>query len=112
MKLLKIKVENVLALLYLPLGISNITKANADYLLLSIIMQAILIGGFILAVKVGRYELIRDIKEGYYNEEIAELKKAIASFRRVKRTIAKTLTGIKKEVIGSKLKTTKLKDAF
>lgn len=44
MKILKIKVENVLALLYLPLGISNITKANADYLLLSIIMQATLIG--------------------------------------------------------------------
>ena len=112
MKLLKIKVENVLALLYLPLGISNITKANADYLLLSIIMQATLIGGFILAVKIGRHELIRDIKEGYYNEEIEELEKAIASFRRTKGTIENAFKRIKKEVIGSKLKTTKLKDAF
>ena len=80
MKILRIKLENVLALLYLPIGITNITRANADYLLLSIMMQAILIVGFIVAVKVGRYELIRDIKEGYYDEEIAELKKAIASF--------------------------------
>ena len=112
MKILRIKLENVLALLYLPIGITNITRANADYLLLSIMMQAILIVGFIVAVKVGRYELIRDIKEGYYDEEIAELKKAIASFRKVKKTIANTLTGIKKEFIGSKLKTTKLKDAF
>ena len=112
MKLLRVKTENLLALLYLPIGIINITKADADFIIIAILMQALLIAGLFYGIRETRHELIRDIKAGEYEEELEAIKNAIATFRRIKGTIATKLEDIKKEVIGSKLKTTKLKDAF
>ena len=112
MKLLRLKTENLLALLYIPVAILNTTKADADFLLLAIMMQALLIAGLFYGIRETRHELIADIKAGEYEEELEQIKEAIATFRRIKGTIATKLEDIKKEVIGSKLKTTKLKDAF
>lgn len=112
MKLLQVKTENLLAILYLPIGLINIFKANTDFLLSAIMMQALLIIGLFYGIRETRHELIREIKAGEYEEELEQIKEAIATFRRIKDTIANKLEDIKKEVIGSDLKTTKLKDAF
>ena len=110
--MLRVKTENLLTLLYLPIGIINITKADASLLVLTIMMQAFILISLFYGIRITRRELIKEIKAGEYTEEIEDIKKAIASFRRIKETIATKLEALKKEVIGSKLKTTKLKDAF
>lgn len=112
MKLLRLKTENLLALLYIPVAILNTTKADTDFLIIAIVMHFILLAGVYYGIRKTRHELIADIKAGLYEEELEEIKEAIASFRRVKNTIANTFKDIKKEVIRSELKTTKLKDAF
>ena len=112
MKLLRLKTENLLALLYIPVAILNTTKADAGFLIIAIVMHFILLAGVYYGIRETRHELIADIKAGLYEEELEEIKEAIASFRRVKNTIANTFKNIKKEVIRSELKTTKLKDAF
>lgn len=109
MKLLKVKIESFIFLLYLPTLILNIVKAEA---IIYALMQLLIVIGFLYAIKEVRKETIIKIEQGEYEEQIKEIKKAIASFRRIKNTIAKQLEDIKKEVIGSKLKTTKLKDAL
>ena len=109
MKILKVRAERLLVLLYLPLGLISILKANTDFLLTSIMMQTLLITSLYYGIRETRKTLIEEIKAGIYAEDLEEIKEAIAS---IKKTIATALKGTKKEVIGSNLKTTKLKDAF
>lgn len=112
MNLTKIKLENVLTLLYIPIGLINLTRANADFFITALAMQLLLIIGIYAGTKTTRKELKEAIKSGCYEEEIEDFKRTLASLLRAIRTIEKIFKGIKKEVIGSKLETTKLKDAF
>ena len=109
MNLLKFKIENLLAVFYIPIGIINIAKADAGLLFTAIILQASLIAVLHYGIKTTRKDLIKSILAGDFEEEIEQIKNAIATFRSLKKTIA---INTKKEVIGSKLRTTKLKDAF
>ena len=112
MKLLKIKLENLLMLLYIPTSLANIIKSNKDFILLALIIHSLLIIGLYYGTKTTRLEIIKDIQEQRYKDTIEGLDELIEAYRRIKNFITARLENIKKEVIGSKLKTTKLKDAF
>ena len=98
---MKLKTEALLSLLYLPIGLSNITKANEEMLIASIVLQAVMLVSVYLLVGYIRKEVIRDVKEMLL-ESIEPLATATGSLFR----------SIKKEVIRKQVKTTKLKDAY
>ena len=112
MKLLRLKTENLLALLYIPVAILNTTKADADFLIIAIVMHFILLAGVYYGIRETRHELIADIKAGLYEEELEEIKEAIASFRRVKNTIANTFKDIKKRSYTKRTKNDQVKRCF
>lgn len=112
MNLLRIKIENILVIIYLPIGLVNITKAEPSTILFAIILQGLLITGLHYGIRSTRKELIKDILEGEYEDLLEDIAETIESLIRVKEAIINTFRSTKKEVIGSKLKTTKLKDAF
>ena len=51
MKLLRVKTENLLAFLYIPYAIINLTKADADFLIIAIVMHFILLAGVYYGIK-------------------------------------------------------------
>ena len=112
MKLLRVKTENLLALLYLPIGIINITKVRADFIIIAILMQFLLIAVLFYGIRETRHELIRDIKAGEYEEELETIKNAIATIRRIKGTIATKLEDIKKRSYRKQTKNDQVKRCF
>lgn len=97
-KLYKIKWENILLMLFIPLAIIQFNKAHIDFKLVSVLMSLTLYGGLALSVRIGRKEVLEEIKNGTYEPliDISEEVKAIKLF--IKNT-NKAFKGIKKEVI-------------
>lgn len=62
-RLLKIKWENLLLMLFIPLAIIQFYKAHIDYKLVSVIMSLILYGGFYLVVQMTRQEALLNVKD-------------------------------------------------
>ena len=62
-RLLKIKWENILLLLFIPLAIIQFYKAHIDLKLLSICMSLLLYGGFYLVVQMTRQEALLNAKD-------------------------------------------------
>lgn len=98
---MKLKTEALLSLFYLPVGLSNITKANEEMLIASLFLQGLMLVSIYLLVGYIRKEVIKDVKEMLL-EELEPLALATGSLIR----------SIKKEVIRKQVKTTKLKDAY
>lgn len=62
-RLLKIKWENILLLLFTPLAIIQFNKANIDLKIASVIMSLTLYGGFYLVTLVARKEALLQVKD-------------------------------------------------
>ena len=94
MKLLKLKLENVLALLYIPTSLINITRSNNNFIVLSVMIHALIIIGVCYGIKEARKEAIIEL-----SKHEAEIKEAIEDFKNSIAEIVQT----KKEAIRSKL---------
>lgn len=112
MKLLRIKSENILTLAYIPVAVINLTRANSEMLLVAIMMQLLITVGLFYGIRTTRHELIRDIKNGDYDDLIEEFNYYIDAVRNFFRNAYEIYLGIKKEVTQKHPKTTKLKDAL
>lgn len=62
-RLLKIKWENLLLVLFIPVAIIQFNKAHIDFKLASIFMSLDLYGGFYLGVKIARKEALLNVKD-------------------------------------------------
>lgn len=62
-RLLKIKWENVLLTLFIPLAIIQFLKASIDFKLVSIVMSLTLYGGFYTVVQMTRQEALLSVKD-------------------------------------------------
>ena len=112
MKLLRIKHENILALIYIPLAVVNITRASENMFLIAIAMQVLLFSGIYYGIRATRKEIIADIKAGEYDDLIAEYNEMLETFRSIHRKVANVFNSIKKGSYTKQPKTTKLTDAF
>lgn len=61
-RLLKIKWENILLMLFTPLAIEQFIKAHIDFKIISIIMSLVLYGGFYVVVQMMRKEALLEVK--------------------------------------------------
>ena len=112
MRLLKIKHENILALIYIPYAVINLSRASENMFLVAIAMQVLLFSGIYYAIKTTRKEIIADIKAGEYDDLIAEYNEMLERFRNLHRKVAHVFNSIKKGSYTKQPKTTKLTDAF
>lgn len=62
-RLLKIKWENILLMLFIPLAIEQFIKAHIDFKIISIIMSLVLYGGFYVVVQMMRKEALLEVKD-------------------------------------------------
>lgn len=62
-RLLKIKWENILLMLYIPLAIEQFIKAHIDFKLISILTSLTLYGGFYIVVQMTRKEALLNVKD-------------------------------------------------
>lgn len=62
-KIISIKYENILCIIYLPYMILNISKSQTDLILSAIIMHLLLIGGTYYSIRLIR----QDLKECIHN---------------------------------------------
>lgn len=62
-RLLKIKWENILLMLFIPLATEQFLKAHIDFKLVSIIMSLTLYGGFYIVVQMTRKEALLNVKD-------------------------------------------------
>lgn len=62
-RLLKIKWENILLMLFIPLAIIQFLKAHIDFKLISVLMSLTLYGGFYIVVQMSRKEALLNIKD-------------------------------------------------
>ena len=97
-QLYKIKWENILLMLFIPLAIIQFNKAHIDFKLVSVLMSITLCSGLALCIRIGRKEVLQEIKNGTYEPlvDLSEEDEAIKLF--IKNTI-KVFKNIKKEVI-------------
>lgn len=61
-RLLKVKWENVLLLLFIPLSVIQFIKANIDFKILSLLLDLVMYGGFYLVVQTARKEALQKVK--------------------------------------------------
>lgn len=91
--LLKIKYENILLMLFIPLAIIQFLKANIDFKLVSIISSLVLYGGVCIVIKMTRLEAlesVRNEKETPILEPILKYLNAyVISFRQIKKEVIK-----------------------
>lgn len=62
-RLLKIKWENILLMLFIPLAIIQFIKAHMEYKALSICMSFVLYGGCYLVLQMSRKEALLNVKD-------------------------------------------------
>lgn len=62
-RLLKIKWENILLMLFIPLAIIQFLKAHIDFKLISVLMSLTLYGGFYIVVQMSRKEALLNVKD-------------------------------------------------
>lgn len=61
--LLKIKWENILLMLFIPLAIEQFIKAHIDFKLVSVLMSLTLYGGFYIVVQMTRKDALLNVKD-------------------------------------------------
>lgn len=98
---MKIKTEALLSFLYIPIGLSNVFRANKEMFIASLILQAVFVVLIYLLIGYIKKEVVSEVKEMLI-ELVEPLAEATGSL----------LRSIKKEVIRKQVKTTKLKDAY
>ena len=76
-RLLKIKWENVLLLLFIPLAIIDFYKAHINFKLISVLMSITLYGGFYTMIQMARKEALLNIKDEIEQPIIKTLLKPI-----------------------------------
>ena len=79
-RLLKIKWENILLILFIPLAIIQFNKAHIDFKLLSIAMSLTLYGGFYIVVQMSRKEALLNVKDEIEQPIISTLLNPIMSY--------------------------------
>lgn len=62
-RLLKIKWENILLMLFIPLAIVQFIKAHIDFRIISIIISLVLYGGFYVVIQMIRKEALLEVKD-------------------------------------------------
>ncbi len=61
-RLLKVKWENILLVVFIPLAIIQFFKASLDFKVLSIMMSLILYGGTYLTIQITRQEALLSVR--------------------------------------------------
>lgn len=91
--LLKIKYENVLLMMFIPVAIIQFLKAHIDFKLVSILSSLTLYGGVCMVVKMIRLEALENIRneiETPILEPILKYLNAyVISFRQIKKEVIK-----------------------
>ena len=62
-RLLKIKWENLLFILFIPLAINQFKLAHIDFKIASIVFSLLLYGGFYLVIQMIRQEALESVKD-------------------------------------------------
>ena len=83
--LLKIKYENILLMMFIPVAIKQFLKAHIDFKLFSILSSLTLYGGVCMVVKMIRNEIETPILEPI----IKYLNAYVISFRQIKKEVIK-----------------------
>lgn len=112
MKLLELRIERVLACLFLPYAVINISKASKEMFLSAIVMQLLFFIAIYYGTRETRKAIIEDYKDGYLNEYIEEIETYIEPIKALLEAVKDAYKSIKKEAIKKQTKTTKLKDAL
>lgn len=112
MQILKLRIERVLATLFIPYAIINISKASKEMFITAIFMQALLFLLVYVGTKGTREAILEDLKDGELDEYIEEIKAYIEPIKELIEAVNDAYKSIKKEAIKKQTKTTKLKDAF
>lgn len=112
MKLLQIKLENILTIIYTPFLLINVFKANSNLFLVAFVLQLSLLAVTYYGIKNTRQEIIADIRNGEYEDLIEEINRIKAVIKALVKGIVTTYLDIKKEVTQKQPKTTKLEDAY
>lgn len=112
MRILKLRIERVLATLFIPYAIINISKASKEMFITAIFMQTLFFIAIYIGTKEARKTLIEDLKNGELDEYIEEVKAYIEPIKELIEAVNTAYKSIKKEAIKKQTKTTKLKDAF
>lgn len=79
-RLLKIKWENLLLMLFIPLAIIQFFKAHIDFKLASIIMSFTLYGGLYIVVQMTRKEALLELKDEIEQPIISTLLNLVMSY--------------------------------
>lgn len=112
MRILKLKIENLLTLFYIIVSLINIYKTNNDMLLTSIALHLIIVFIVYYGVKETRKAIIEDIKDGLLEDLNDNLLESLEPLTSLIELLKDAVYNIKKRSYTKQPKTTKLKDAF
>lgn len=87
--LLKIKYENILLMLFIPVAIIQFLKAHIDFKLVSIFASLTLYGGVCIVVKMIRLEALENIRDAILEPILKYLNAYVISFRQIKKEVIK-----------------------
>ena len=62
-RLLKIKWENALIVLFIPIATNQFIKAHTDFKILSLFMSLLLVGGYYIVIQMIRQEALLNVKD-------------------------------------------------
>lgn len=96
MTIFKLKLENLLAFVYIPFAIINTAKANSNMFLEALFLQAILIGGLFYSIRITRRTFLEEIKNGEYDFIIDAYKNFIRALKNTKQSFAYAFKNTKK----------------
>ena len=102
MKLLKIRIERLLATLFIPYAVINISKASKEMFISAIFIQALFFIVVYYGTRETRKAIIEDYKDGYLNEYIEDIERYIEPIKQLIKALNDTYKRIKKEDIRSK----------
>lgn len=80
-KIVNVKIENLLILLYIPYMIINIGRANTDFIVSAVIVHLLLVSG----VYIGTYSIRSDVKEYVY--QLKPIKIKLIDLKAIKKEI-------------------------
>ena len=90
-KLFSVKYENILAIIYIPYMIINLSKASKEMFLVAIAMHLLLSLVLFYGIRITRKEALEEIKQGIYEpiidlEEISDyIKQVIITLNKMKK---------------------------
>lgn len=96
MTIFKLKLESILALVYIPFAIINTAKTNSNMFLEAMFLQVLLISGLFYSIRITRRTFLEEIKNGEYDFIIDAYKDFINALQNIKQKLAYAFKDTKK----------------